>query len=78
MLIVCFVSIPVSGYGTDPNLEVNLIDAITLMSVPGISQVPGYHNEGAAYYFEESKYAIYVCLHICRTKEKQSMCKYQI
>ena len=25
------------------------------MTVPGVTQVPGYHNEGPAYYFEEGK-----------------------
>ncbi|XP_072015831.1 protein kinase C-binding protein NELL2-like [Amphiura filiformis] len=43
----------VYGYGIDPDIEVDLIDGITLMTIPGISQVPGYHNNGPAYYFEE-------------------------
>ncbi|XP_038065408.1 protein kinase C-binding protein NELL2-like [Patiria miniata] len=54
VLILCSVVCQVLGYGVDPALEVNLLEAIAIKSstATGISQVPGYHNQGPAYSFE--------------------------
>ncbi len=59
LIIICCFVCQAFGYGVDPSLEVNFLEAIALKSstATGIRQVPGYINEEPAYELEGTPFS---------------------
>ncbi|KAJ1182114.1 hypothetical protein NDU88_007309, partial [Pleurodeles waltl] len=53
------------GFGTDPDLQIDIIAELDLVNAtPGVTQVPGLHNGSKAFLFQDVEREVHAAPHV--------------